>query len=198
VPLLRPFGGDTYFRPSEVITLKGRQITPTTLEAGAPYQKWVATLAPSEERGRTKTGLTDACVVIGDVTRPWLKDALALWMRRVGQDEAVFPELTLKKYEDLWKRLMISKKYPLTLITPHVLRHTAASNDIYHGRRDLASVQKRGFWQSKKSVARYGKEAHVLKSWHKIPKSLHGGIRRRAQQLPQMMLKAIAAHMQTR
>jgi hypothetical protein len=129
---------DTYFRPSEAITLKDRQITPPALDAGAPYQKWVAILAPSEERRRTKTGPIDACVVIGDVTRPGLKDALAHWMREVGQDEAVFPELTLKKYEDLWQRLMISKKYPVTLITPHVLRPTDASNDIYHGRRDLA------------------------------------------------------------
>jgi hypothetical protein len=47
---------------------------------------------------------------------------------------------------------------------------------------------------AEKSVARYGKEAHVLESWHKILKSLHGGIRRQAQQLPQLMLSHRGPH----
>ena len=49
---------DTYFRPTEVLTLRCGQITLPTADSGASYQKWVATLAPSEERGRTETGLT--------------------------------------------------------------------------------------------------------------------------------------------
>jgi integrase len=188
---------DTYFRPTEVLTLRAKQITPPSKDTGAPYQKWVATLAPSEEKGRTKTGLTDACVVVGDNSRKWLKDALALWMSNKSGEAAVFPGLSLKNFEETWKRLLVQKQYPLAFITPHVLRHTAASNDIFHGRRDLAGVQKRGFWESRKSVARYGKEAHVLKSWHKIPAMLHGGIRSRAKALPNILLTAIHTHMQT-
>ena len=184
---------DTYFRPSEVLTLRSRQITPPKVDSGTSYQKWVATLAPSEEKGRTKTGLTDACVVVADKTRPWLTDALALWLEGVADNDAVFPSLTLNTYERGWQQLMTQKKYPASLITPHVLRHTAASNDLFHGRRNLAAVQKRGFWQSRKSVARYGKEAHVLKSWHKVPAHLHASIRSRAKQLPQLMLAALRA-----
>ncbi|CAK0838714.1 unnamed protein product [Prorocentrum cordatum] len=53
-------------------------------------------------------------------------------------------------------------------ITPHTVRHTAPSHDIYHKHRTLEQVRRRGRWAAKKSVTRYERHAKLLKQHSKL------------------------------
>ena len=63
---------------------------------------------------------------------------------------SLFPELSLSFFEHWCRSACSSLQYKTACVMPHVIRHSAASNDSYHRRRNLAEVQKRGRWESKK------------------------------------------------
>ena len=53
-------------------------------------------------------------------------------------------------------------------ISPHLMRHSAASNDKFLGRRSLDEIQRRGFWLSKRSVAIYERRANLMRSVERL------------------------------
>lgn len=182
---------DTYFRPTETVTLTMANVVPP---AGGRYEKYGLLLAPSDagDGHRTKNGEVDAGVLLADKSRKWLPGAMKMWTRDLGPADALFPSLTLSSYEKFWDQSCANMGYPSKMITPHILRHSAASNDLCHNRRSLEEAQKRGQWRSRKSLTRYGKEALMLKSWTKIGCRKQADVKRQARGMPAKLLSAIS------
>ena len=53
--------------------------------------------------------------------------------------------------------------------TPYMLRHSGPSWDRLQNLRTLAEVQKRGMWQSMRSIIRYEQAARSLSEYQKLP-----------------------------
>ena len=152
---------DAYLRPSEALGLKVEHLVPP---CGRRYSQWALVVHPSDMGEKSKTGTQDDSVVLGD-----LKDRK--WMSRVAahlsshRRDFLFPGITLAFYERTVTQALDTLRYTGHILAPHILRHSGASNDAVHQRQTLPSIQKRGRWSSKKSVARYEKAALVQRQW---------------------------------
>lgn len=156
-----------YLRPSECLGLTKEHVC---FPAPGRYRKWGLLIAPSTLGQQTKTGKSDDSVLIGDVKgTAWVADVFALFMK--GVEHFLFPSLTLASYETACHRASRHLKYQEGAVTPHVMRHTGPSNDIFHKRRDIQAVQKRGRWEAKASVRRYEKASLLVKRWEVVHES---------------------------
>ncbi|CAE7204167.1 unnamed protein product [Symbiodinium sp. CCMP2592] len=168
---------DTYLRPSELL---GLTVDHVGYPAGGRYNKWSLVIAPSALGERTKQGTSDDSVMIADMAdRRWLSDAMGLYVGRCKHE--LFPGVTLSFYERWCEKSCKQLGYRSTCIMPHILRHSGASNDMFHKRRSLNEIQKRGRWQARKSVTRYEKHALLLKRWEQASPKRVNSIRRQSQ-----------------
>lgn len=181
---------DGYMRPSECLNLRGRQICPP---ANRRYRHWAVVLAPSELHETSKTGTSDDSILTGDkFHNAWIREPLRLWMKHIRKDDSLFPNVSLSFLEHWCRSACLSLGYNTPCIMPHVVRHAAASNDVYHGRRDLTEVQKSwGRWECRKSVSRYSKHALLLHQWKQAPLNRKTVIERRSQSLPVELTKSL-------
>ena len=139
-----------YLKPSECLGLTRQHVC---FPAAGRYREWGLVIAPQDLGVCTKTGQFEDSVLIGDhPDTGWVAGLFAIFMRHVTGH--LFPGLTLHQYET---KLAQAERVLLYLVTPHVFRHTGASNDFYHSRRDSNAIQKRGRWRAKASVRRYEK-----------------------------------------
>lgn len=156
----------TYMRPSEVITLRHSQLCPPVSEAMRSYNTWGIVLAPQGLKQTTKTGEVDDSILVDCKNFPWLHDVLE-HIHKPGSTAKLFPDLSLSAYERCFKKAVEKLQLPVHF-TPHVVRHSGASNDFMHRRKSLKAIQKQGRWASFKSCRRYEKSALVLQSWTKF------------------------------
>ena len=136
---------------------------------------YVLCLAPSTGLERTKTKMQDDHVIVGHVVRKWVSEALDIFIaaRFKGKNFTgkLFPGLTVAKLEKQVRRAvdLVGDVTELPEITPHTMRHSGPSNDIFRGWRKLEEVRLRGRWAAMTSVQRYTKHAKLLRSTKKIP-----------------------------
>lgn len=171
---------EAYLRPSEAVNLAMCNILPPAPLAGAAYaRRWGLVIAPQATGQRTKTGHTDDSLLLADVARPWLSSVIELIYNRGAADsERLFPNLTLSGYERHVQDSVRALEIKCVQICPHVFRHSGASNDRYHQRRGLQSIQKRGRWACGASVSRYEKAAILLQAWKHDPPPLQVAAKR--------------------
>jgi len=189
---------NTYLRPGVVVELTTDNVVPAAPNAGRAYAGvWALNLAPATEHVTTKTGTFDESVLIGDVCHHWLNDMMRLLYNKAmngtghGQSTRLFPTLTLNRYERLFRRCCAALGLGKLNITPHVVRHSGASNDRFHKRRPLREVKKRGHWKADASVARYEKAALVLSSWKGLTDEQQRAASAAAGQLATHLLRAL-------
>ncbi|CAL1160571.1 unnamed protein product [Cladocopium goreaui] len=138
---------DGYLRPSECLSLTTDHVC---WPQGRRYLHWALIIAPSTLQQTTKTGQSDDSILLGD--RPhngWIKECMRLFMKTVKYE--LFPGLTLSGYETWCRQACLRLSYKCSCVMPHIIRHAAASNDMYHSRRSLVEIQKRGRWAAKRS-----------------------------------------------
>ncbi len=158
---------DCCLRPSEALHLCRDHVVPP---AGARYNCWTIIVKLSEMGERTKTGTADDSVVVGDIPdRRWMGKVMKFLYER--SSHKLFPRATLAGYEQALAAACKALNYSAVIVLPHILRHSSASNDAYFKRRDLRSIQKRGRWSSRSSVARYEKHGLMLRQWKFVCKS---------------------------
>ena len=181
---------DGYMRPSECLTLHSSQVCPP---AGKRYPHWAIVIAPSELHATTKTGTSDDSILIGDMSHnSWIRECMRLWMKRVPKAGGpLFPDLSLSLFEHWCRSACTELKYKSACVMPHVIRHSAASNDSYHKRRNLNEVKKRGRRECKKSVGRYSKHALLLHQWKQAHPSRVSTIEMRSQLFQTSFLTAL-------
>ena len=155
---------DGYLRPSECLTLTRDHICEPQ---GRKYPRWGLIIAPSTLHQTTKTGESDDSILLGDKAHDrWVKECLRCFFELWSMN--FFPDISLPSYESFCRQACEKLGYKCACVMPHIIRHSSASNDVYHGRRTLAEVQKRGRWAAKKSVSRYEKHAFLLAQWRQV------------------------------
>ena len=175
---------DSYLRPSEILGLTCDNIG---RPAGKRYPHFSIVVAPSTLGQVTKTGQSDDSILLGDRSHnTWMKEAMRLYLKRV--DHHLFPNTTLSGYENFMRKACLKLKYKTNCVMPHIVRHSAASNDCYHQRRGLSDIAKRGRWQSRASVLRYEKHALLLQSWKQAAVSRKSDIQKRSQVFISLLL----------
>lgn len=158
-------GFDTYLRPSELLSVRRTHVHAPARRAGPRFAKnWTLGIAPASEEFRTKTGLADVTIVIGDV-RPWILDLFVPFFRNSSQQQ-LFP-FDLGYVEQHFHRAVRALGLPVR-ITPHVLRHSGPSCDKHDGLRTLEEIRRRGQWGSMASVQRYERHASLLRSLNRL------------------------------
>eukprot|EP00438_Fugacium_kawagutii_P014872 Skav225061 [mRNA] locus=scaffold2293:20241:21200:- [translate_table: standard] len=181
---------DTYMRPSEVLSLTFSQVLPPGPRCSERYQKWGILLAPQTVGKPTKTMELDVSILVGDISRPWLHTMLRSYSTRTSPSSKMFPDLDLSRYERIFSAAMKELDIPLT-VTPHVVRHSAASCDRFHKRRTLQQIQKRGRWATTKSVARYEKEALILHGWNQLSRTQQELVVQKSELFPKRLLREL-------
>eukprot|EP00438_Fugacium_kawagutii_P013880 Skav219719 [mRNA] locus=scaffold301:36224:37183:+ [translate_table: standard] len=181
---------DTYMRPSEVLSLTFAQVLRPGPKCSARYQKWGILLAPQTVGKPTKTMELDVSILVGDISRPWLHTMLRTYCAHQLPGSRMFPDLDLSRYERYFAHAMRLLDVPL-VVTPHVVRHSAASCDRFHKRRTLQQIQKRGRWATPKSVARYEKEALILHGWNQLSQSQQEVIVQKSELFPKRLLQSL-------
>ena len=168
---------DTYMRPSELL---GLTLAHLGFPAGGRYNKWSIVIAPSELGETTKQGTSDDSVLVADrPDRQWLAQAMTLYVKQCSSN--LFPNITLNFFERWCEKSCKQLSYKSTCIMPHIFRHSGASNDMFHKRRSLEEIQKRGRWAARKSVTRYEKHALLLKRWEQAAPKRVASIRQQSQ-----------------
>ena len=169
---------------------------------GTASRDWGVVFAPAELGFVTKTGQVDDSVVLGSPSRPWAPKVAAALVQRASKVSGgrgkpadprapLFRNLTLAKYESDFKAAAKAFNYNKLNVTPHTVRHTAPSHDIYHKHRNLEQVRRRGRWAAKKSVTRYERHAKLLKQYGKLDRQQINRMNRSAQLFPQKLLSYI-------
>lgn len=152
---------DACLRPSEALNLTSEHVVHP---AGPRYSRWGLILQLAELRERSKTGKSDDSVLVGDLKeRRWMHKVMEYLMKNCRKK--LFPGITLAQYENQLRQASEQLEYSAVVLLPHIIRHSSASNDIYHRRRDLRSVQKRGRWMARSSVSRYEKHGLLQRAW---------------------------------
>ena len=151
--------GDSYLRPSELITLRKSQLLPPRRQQTC----WGIVVGLSEDGVPAKNGEFDECVFLDTPSRRDINGLLTTLIRRSPVSEKfVFKGLTLEKYE---KQITIAAEdagLSQLRLCPHMLRHSGASHDSYHQLRNIKDIQVRGRWKALVSVARYRKPGLML------------------------------------
>ena len=158
---------DLYARPSEVLSLKGRDIIPPVCGL---QSKWGVLFGNAEFGERSKAGTVDDAIFADTTSRVWCNQLLKHIGRfLVHQDVPIF-QCSLNQFEELCRQFSKQFKLPSGVFTPHVIRHSGPSVDVIHGQRSLEEVQARGRWAAPASVRRYRKPGRLLLQSSRLPK----------------------------
>ena len=153
-----------YLRPSEMIRLKGSDVTPPSAAAGLMYASWGLLLHDATSGRPGKTGMWDESVVL-DLDL-WIVAPLAALAKIAGS--RCMWDFTVAELNALFQRAVVALR--LQSLRPHLyaLRHGGASEDLTRNRRSLEQVMRRGRCVATSSVRRYAKETRLLKEMAKV------------------------------
>ena len=156
-----------YLRPSELVALRPEDVL-LPLMGAARYRSIGVVVAPRELEVTTKTKAQDDTVLIDGACQPSCGDVLRELARIRRGGDRLFPLLSLNSHERALRDLAKALGIESLEVVPHTMRHSGPSNDLYHGRRSLQAVAKRGRWANIKSVQRYSKSGRLLKVWRSV------------------------------
>lgn len=161
--------GDTYTRPSEILGITPKSII-RPHKSRSMY--WGLVLSRQEDAVPTKTGDYDDCVLLDSPGRQDLGVVLKFLLHNHrGQSDtlSLFSPLTLHAYNTAIKDACAQLDLGKLKLTPHVLRHSGPSSDVYHKIRSIPEIQHRGRWATLTSVSRYKKPGRMLLLHQLVP-----------------------------
>ena len=159
--------GDLYLRPSELLHLHRKDVL-NPRQSKASF--WGVVIGSQEGLSPTKTGTWDDCVLADTPSRLELSCIFKYLLKQAqNPDDRLFPGLTLAAYEQALRVATSHLGLAALRLTPHVLRHSGPSHDLFHNIRDLPQVQQRGRWKTQSSVSRYAKPGRMLLLHQKVP-----------------------------
>lgn len=160
---------DLYARPSEILNITGSDlVSPVRGMTGS----WGVIFGNADRDERTKTGSMDDVVLADSAHRGWCGTLLGHIGKKMKRCDHYVFNVTLAKYEELFRSFSALHKLPVSLFTPHTLRHSGPSFDAIHFRRTLPEIQQRGRWAAPSSVQRYKKPGRLLLEASRLPPSL--------------------------
>ena len=158
-----------YLRPSELLGLRVRNLTPPLRGAGPTHKCWSLSLHEhlSEDSRPSKTGEFNEALSL-DLARfafvgRFLEQLMAgkqssvrLVPLRPGQLAEV-----MAGYQERWG-------IPFEM-RPYQLRHSGASIDYASGDRRIKDIKLRGRWKTDASVRRYERASQLTRQLHRVP-----------------------------
>ena len=156
-----------YLRPSEILAVRAADVILPLAEL-ARYHAVGIVIAPRELEVTTKSRTHDDTILVDGACHPDSTAVLQQLARIRSDGDRLFSTLTLSSYEKSVRVAANKLKLAHLDIVPHMLRHTGPSNDLFHGRRSIEAVAKRGRWKNLKSVHRYAKSGRLLGVWKKV------------------------------
>ena len=151
---------ETYFRPSEALSLRCFQLIRPLANATGAYGMWTVMTRAYELEQPGKTGEFDMSVPLDLIRHRVLIPSLEVLTARLHSQELVFHF----SYDDMvrvWNSTLGRLKLTGLKLSPYSLRHGGASEDRAMNERSLLEVQKRGGWRSFQSVRRYEKHGRL-------------------------------------
>jgi len=124
------------------------------------------TLGAADRGEKTKTGFDQGALVHAPLAKGWLRARVSA-LRAAGQERAPVFDITPQTYRTAFKEALHALDLPAE--TPHILRHTAAS-ELYARtvpRMELRDLMMAGRWGSESSVRRYTKP-HLISAHEAI------------------------------
>jgi len=161
---------ETYFRPSEALSLRCFQLIRPIAAAGA-YGMWTVMTRAYELEQPGKTGEFDVSVPLDLARHRVLLPALEVLVSRLHPQELVFHF----SYDDMvraWNDTLGRLKLTGMKLSPYSLRHGGASEDRAMNERSLLEVQKRGGWRCFQSVRRYEKHGRLALTAKGMPANM--------------------------
>jgi len=124
------------------------------------------TLGRSDRGERTKTGFDAGVVVKDTMVKAWIRSRVRL-LRRAGRPDAKVFDMKPQHYRAEWLATLVALHLPRE--TPHIIRHTAATELWATARPQLTlrELMVAGRWASESSVRRYTKP-HLLAAHESI------------------------------
>ena len=171
-----PTAIDMYLREQDMATLLAGDVI-----ISAQGDK-IAFLLGRSKRGDSSKAGRDQGV---DSTNPWVVNIVKRRLRGLRPGDRLFP-ISSAAYRSLYRKAAQHVLGdPDAIGPPHSCRHTGASRDLATGRRDFASIQRRGRWKTQESVQRYAKTHAWLHAVERQPKHVRElGARLLAQRAP--------------
>ena len=189
---------DTFARPSETLALRPCELFLPSPEQDGSYRKAAVLRFGDPEVGPSKSGQYDTHVRVGVKPREWMLEVVqCLWdisRPLPGHErfaETIFGDLSYPRYCRLIEKAAESAGLGVLDVTPHVARHTGASEDHFQGIRDLKEIQLRGRWESESSVRRYAKHARLIAALAKCPVEVKAKFPAASKEYPQALIRAL-------
>ena len=169
--ILTLMGLESYARPGELMKLRRCDLV-APLRGGLSNYSLV--ISPEELMRPTKVKTFNDTLELDSAwfqfLRPLLKE-----LRGDGGEEALwsfdYPSF-YRTFEQCRRELLLPK------IVPYQWRHSGPSADMQSRSRTIAQVQKRGRWQTQKSVLRYERHSRLGASWNSLGDKLRSHLLR--------------------
>ena len=162
-------------RPSEVLSIRSCDVTVLAQQGVNQYPRITVRIAPSapdtgeRPQSRTKSGEYDDSVIIGDAAsikahRGWVALLLSQLKSELPPSSSLCC-ISLSRWERLFVAAAARCGLSRLRLTPHCLRHGAASSDFASKLRSLDEIQRRGRWKSQLSLKRYEKSGRLARQF---------------------------------
>ena len=152
----------SYLRPGEALRLRRCDFV-RPVPPHVPY--WTLLVSPAEGYTPTKTGIYDAAVTMDTKWLPWMPQVLRA-LAQGPRDQTPWP-FSYGELAIAFAKVVADAELPK--LVPYQARHSGASIDRAGRHRTLEQIQKRGFWRSARSVARYERAARLASDYLRIP-----------------------------
>ena len=173
---------DSYLRTRNLLQIQRMHFSPPQPHAGPSFCGRFG-LKVGTKGTPTKNGTFDHLLLLGD-TKDWFFNALCSFYKSLP-DGPVW-KFDYARYYAMLEQCRLELGLDLD-ISPHLMRHSAASNDNFLGRRSLDEIQRRGFWLSRRSVAVYERHANLMRSVERLSPQQQSDCRQTAELLRQKL-----------
>ena len=158
---------DTYTRPSEVLSLRKRDVVKPVSKLCA---YWGIIIGKSDFDEFTKAKKQGDTVLLNSHDRTYAPVVLKwVFQSCIQKQQCLFEGYSLAQYEQAMKTACRAAGLAPFQLLPHCVRHSGPSVDFLSRARSPTEIQARGRWISQASIARYQKPGQLLSRMNKIP-----------------------------
>ena len=158
-----------YFRPGEVMRLRGCDLVEPLPSAGPAHARWSITMHVYEDEQSlpSKTNEYDESLQL-DLPKYQFLAPVLMQLKRTTAPRGSLWKFDQREFASLFREagLKLGLSPPPML---YQLRHSGASLDFAAGDRDLLGIKRRGRWRSDTSLRRYEKGGRVTSQLQSLP-----------------------------
>jgi hypothetical protein len=156
---------DCYLRSMEALGLRREDVVVAPSVQNDGTEELTLRLGVVERKEQTKTGYRQGV----RVDSPYVMQLLKKRLLATEPGQKIFP-CSKDAFSAAWRKAGLQLEVDLG--PPHTLRHSGPSHDALTNYRSLWAIQRRGRWNSERSVLRYVKTHTLMEQRAKMPANL--------------------------